>query len=383
MEQEFGRRLMQREHLAELGSCALKAGDLDALLQEACRLVATGLNVRYCKVLEYLPVENQLLVRAGIGWREGVVGRVKLDAGTASPAGHALQTGQPVISNRLSSELRFRTPTLLLEHGIERAMNVILRGESMVFGVLEADSGDEGNFARDDIAFMQAAANLLGLAIERTRHDIELQKMLAARDLLLREADHRIKNSLQLVASLLTMQRSRLADPGAAAALDHAIARVRAVAATHNALHQSADLRSVGFGRMLRDLCEHVAQLNASVAVECSADEDLELDAERAMPLGMIVSELLTNAVQHAYPAAQAGTVRAQAEDTEGTLNVVISDFGVGLPPTPPAAPASLGTTIVSALARQIGAELHVQSRPGQGTSVSIRLPRLPGGDNS
>src|SRR5207248_1322652 len=140
MEEELGRRLRQREHLAELGACALKTGELDELMNEACGLVATGLDVGFCKILEYLPAENRLLVRAGVGWRDGVVGHAKLDAGMASPAGFALHTGLPVISNQLSTEERFRTPALLLEHGIERAMNVIMRGEEAVFGVLEADS---------------------------------------------------------------------------------------------------------------------------------------------------------------------------------------------------------------------------------------------------
>jgi len=382
MEQEAGRRLQQRQLFAELGACALKSDDLDTLLQESCRLVAGGLGVRFCKVLEYLPAENRLLVRAGVGWHEGVVGHAKLEADIGSPAGYALKTGQPVLSKQLSVEARFRTPQLLLEHGIESAMNVIVRGEANVFGVLEADSGSAGALEADDISFMQAAANLLGVAIERTLKEAELRQALESRDVLLREVDHRVKNSLQLVASLLGIQRSRLSDPEAAAALDEAIGRVRAVAETHRALYQSTDLRNVPFGRILRDLCQQVGGLNASISMQCSADQDLELDAERALPLGLIVSELLTNAMRHAYPEGQAGEVRARAAERHGTLEIVIADDGVGLPPAPPEARQGLGTTIIRALARQIGAEIEAKSEPGEGTSVTIRLPRSAGGDN-
>jgi two-component sensor histidine kinase len=383
MQQEAGRRLQQRELLADIGACALKTSDIDSLLQEACRLVAAGLEVRFCKVLEYLAAENRLLVRAGVGWREGVVGHAKLEADTGSPAGYALQTGQPVISQQLSAESRFRTPQLLIEHGIASAMNVIVRGEASIFGVLEADSGRSGVFEAEDIAYMQAAANLLGVAIERARNEAELRQALESRDLLLREVDHRVKNSLQLVASLLAIQRSRLSDPEAAGALDEAIARVRAVAETHRALYQSADLRNVALGRLLRDLCRQMGKLNASVTIDCSTDDDLVWDAERALPLGLIVSELLTNAVRHAYPAEQTGVVQARAAEEQGMLEIVISDTGIGLPPEPQGGQRGLGTTIIRALARQVGAELDVQSRPGQGTSTTIRVPRAVGGDNS
>jgi GAF domain-containing protein len=77
-----------------------------------------------------------------------------------------LRTGKPVISNHLENEQRFRTPELLAEHGVRRAMNVILQGDGSPFGVLEVDSTSEGEFSEHDIAFLQGAANILGMAIE-------------------------------------------------------------------------------------------------------------------------------------------------------------------------------------------------------------------------
>jgi two-component sensor histidine kinase len=365
----------QRAGLADIGACALRTESLDALLTEACQIVADGVGTRFCKVLEYSAQPEGLLVRAGIGWKPGVIGHAVLDAGVASPAGYALLTGLPVISNDLANETRFRTPDLLIEHGITRAVNVIIRGDGTRFGVLEVDSSHAGTFTSDDIAFLQAAANLLGIALERGRRQNELQAALASRDLLVREADHRIKNSLQLTASLLTLQRSRLADPQAAAALDDAITRVQAVAATHRALHESADLRSVAFGRMLEDLCQHVGQLSDAVTMRTQVDSGLALDAERAIPLGLIVSELLTNAVRHAYPDGQTGSVDISAGQAESQIEIVVVDHGTGFDPSAEDRP-SLGSMIVRALARQIGAELEVTSAPNQGTTVTLRLPR-------
>ncbi len=368
------RRMRQRDLLADIGTAALRRTDLDDLLHETCRLVADGLNVRFCKVLELLPTEQRLLVRAGVGWPKNVVGSAKLEADDGSAAGHALRTDKPVISNNLAEETRFRTPQLLIDHGIERAMNVIIRVDGKPFGVLEADSREKAPFSEDDISFLRASANLLGVAIERATREAELRQEVKRREILVREADHRIKNSLQLVASLLTLQRSRLRYPQAVQALDEAIARVFAVAESHRALQQSADLRTVVLGRMLTDICERVGQLSPTVAVGCSFEETLELDAERAIPLGLIVSELLTNSFRHAYPDGQRGMVRLRVTTTGEFIEIAISDDGVGMSEDGAMKHGSLGTTIVNALADQIGAELNISSGHGQGTHVTLRL---------
>jgi GAF domain-containing protein len=147
-------RIRQQELLAELGVFALQRNDFFAMLNQTARTAAEGLQAQYCKVLEYIPAENRLLVRAGVGWEDGVVGSASVGADLASPGGYALRTGKPVISNHLENEQRFRTPELLVEHGIRRAMNVILQGDGTPFGVLEVDSTSEGEFSEHDIAFL-------------------------------------------------------------------------------------------------------------------------------------------------------------------------------------------------------------------------------------
>src|SRR5690348_17200652 len=146
-------RIRQQELLAELGVLALQGTSFIEMLNHTARMTAEGLEAEYCKVMEYLPAGNRLLVRAGVGWDEGVVGSATVGADLASPAGYALRTGKPVISNHLENEQRFRTPELLIEHGIRRAMNVILQGDGSPFGVLEVDSRSEGEFGEHDIAF--------------------------------------------------------------------------------------------------------------------------------------------------------------------------------------------------------------------------------------
>ena len=367
------RQLRHRDLLAAIGTEALRGRDLDQLLTEACRAVAEGLQTPLAKVLEYLPERRSLLVRAGVGWHQGVVGHAELGADDGSPAGHALRTATPVISNDLATDDRFRTPKLLQEHGVRRAINVIIQGDGVPFGVLEADGRVPGRFLTSDVGFLQAAANLLGVAVERSRREAEVAAALESRSVLLREADHRIKNSLQLVASLLSMQRSRLADPESVAALDGAISRVRAIAEAHRALFQSRDPRIVDFGRMLADICTHVASLAPNLTIQCQPGDALEIDAERAIPLGLIVNELLTNAAKHAYTPGSPGVVTAQAERRDGDLAITIADSGQGLPAAAPASRA-LGGTIMAALAKQISLRIETTSEPDRGTSVTTLL---------
>ena len=129
-------RIRQQEILAELGVIALQGASFGELLSRTAQLTAEGLRAEFCKVLEHMPDRNCLLVRAGVGWGPGVVGVATIGADLASPAGFALRTGKPVISNHLENEERFRTPEILAEHGIYRAMNVILQGDGSPFGVL-------------------------------------------------------------------------------------------------------------------------------------------------------------------------------------------------------------------------------------------------------
>ena len=127
-------RIRQQENLAELGVVALQGRPFPELLNETVRLTAEGMHAEFCKVLEYLPADNRLLVRAGVGWHEDIVGNTTVGADLESPSGFALRTGKPVISNHLENEQRFRTPELLVEHGIRRAMNVILQGGGSPYG---------------------------------------------------------------------------------------------------------------------------------------------------------------------------------------------------------------------------------------------------------
>ena len=257
-------RIRQQEILAELGVTALQGAPFKELLNETARLTAQGLGAEFCKVLEHLPAENRLLVRAGVGWGPDVVDVVtQVGADSESPAGFALRTGKPVISNHLENEERFRTPEILQRYGIHRAMNVILQGDGKPFGVLEVDSRSEHEFVEHDIAFLQGAANILGMAIERERHERRLKAALERHQALLKETNHRVKNSLAIVTSMLQIQAGDVDDETLTGQLKEAAHRVTAVTRAHDQLYFESDIEWMDVGRYI----EKVSQdLDASVS---------------------------------------------------------------------------------------------------------------------
>jgi two-component sensor histidine kinase/PAS domain-containing protein len=231
----------------------------------------------------------------------------------------------------------------------------------------------QGLFVRDDRVPDQG--RLVGIIqdiTERKRREDELQALAATREMLIREADHRIKNSLQLVTSLLGMQLRGVEDPEAAEALRGAITRVGAIAASHLALQGSEDLRRVDLGITLRDLCAHFAQLHPAIEIDCRACGAHLLEADRAIPLALVVNEALTNALRHAFPDGQAGRVVVSAATEGDQLVVRVRDDGVGM--RMQTGETGLGSRIIRSLAERLAAKIDVESAARRGTLVAIRL---------
>ena len=369
-------RIRQQELLAELGVLALQGTSFVEMLNHTVRVTAEGLEAEYCKVLEYIPAEKRLLVRAGVGWGEGVVGHATVGADLASPGGYALHTGRPIISNHLENEKRFRTPELLIEHGIRRAMNVILQGDGSPFGVLEVDSRSEGEFSEKDIAFLQGAANILGMAIEQQRYQRKLQSALARHQILLKEVNHRVKNSLQVVTSMLHLQASAVGDPELSDHLNEASTRISAVGRAYERLAYNADYENINLVSYLREVIDDLETAVAPCKVRLEAPDEIQFAADRAILVALVINELVLNAGKYAYPKSSEGLIWVSLSQTEkNSILVSVRDEGAGLPAGfDPATSKRLGTRLVKALAEQLGAEV---TRPVSvnGTNFTLLVP--------
>lgn len=153
--------------LVDLGRLAGEPITLERFLDQAVVQVARAVEIEHTKVLRYRPREADLLVAAGMGWREGVVRSATLPAGFRSPPGYAFQTGEPNIIADLARAPEFTPAPVLAEHGIVSLANVPILIDGAAWGVLEVDSGEPRDFGEDTVEFMVAAAALIGSVVRR------------------------------------------------------------------------------------------------------------------------------------------------------------------------------------------------------------------------
>ncbi len=163
--------LRQQTVLARFGELALRSNDLDEILTEACRLVGEGLGTDLAKVMELQRDGATLLVRAGVGWKPGVVGEVTLKVVDGTSEDYALKTGEPLISPDIRTETRFSYPPFLVENGVRAVANVVIIGGEgrPPFGILQIDSRKPRRFTDENVTFLRSYANLLAAAVDRLR----------------------------------------------------------------------------------------------------------------------------------------------------------------------------------------------------------------------
>ena len=168
-------RERQQAAVGALGREALAGVEFSRLFDDAVKQVAQTLTVEFAKVLELLPDRDDLRLRAGVGWKAGLVSHAIVDGGLGSQAGFTLRSAHPVIVDDLRTETRFVGPALLRDHGVVSGISVIIAGRERPFGVLGAHTRHHRVFTADDVNFIQSVANVLAMAVERTRSDEELR----------------------------------------------------------------------------------------------------------------------------------------------------------------------------------------------------------------
>ena len=299
---ELARRRHQQAITATFARFVLDGPEEAALLHEAARAAAAGLHAPFSKVLQHEPGTDSLLLRAGMGWPAGVVGNTRFGLGADSPAGFAFSTGRSIVSDRIDGDQRFTLPPLLKAHGIIRQLNVVIGGAGAPFGVLEVDDNTPGRFDAADVSFLAALAGSLGLALERARERADHAAMLRARDAAFADLQHRMRNSLQLAHTVLTLQAAEAENEAARDILEHSAQRIITIAVVSERIEQASRQEAVELGAYLEALVAAVRDGLAGLAEGRSVALDAEagtLPAERAQLLGIIMAELLINALQH------------------------------------------------------------------------------------
>ena len=176
-QREAANRAGQQAVVANLGQQALGIHDLNSFTDHLVATVAETLQVDFAKVLEKLPDEDVLLLKAGVGWDEGIAGTAKVGTELDSQAGFTLVSSEPVVVEDLSQETRFSGPALLRDHQVISGVSVIIEGDEEPYGVLGVHTKAQRSFTEEDVSFVQAIANVLAQAIRRDNAEAALQSL--------------------------------------------------------------------------------------------------------------------------------------------------------------------------------------------------------------
>lgn len=370
-----------RRHIriaVDLGRLATQSLELDGFLQQTVVQVARAVEIDHVKIMRYRPERADLILVAGTGWKPGVVGNARFPANVRSPPGRAFQTGEPVVIADVSEVEDFRISPVLEEHGIVALANVPILIDGAAWGVLEVDSTETRDFSTDTVNFLLAASTVIGVAIQRGQLGRSETDALAAaaaaaqaRELLLTEMQHRVKNNFQIILSMIEMQKRRLSDPTATRALDHITNRINAISLAHDQLSPSQGLRVVNLAVYLQALCATLEHQLEGITITVEAD-DIDLFIDRAMPLGLVVNEAVTNSAKHAFNGGTGTvTVRLTAGVGRGEARLSVSDNGKGIDPS---RPVGSGTRLIRSLAAQIGGQVE-QNSSERGTTTTLQFP--------
>ncbi|MBK1842290.1 GAF domain-containing protein [Azospirillum sp. YIM B02556] len=355
----------------------------DRLLSLLAIRLARSAGIRHSMILRYDNARGDLLLVAGAGWQPGAVGTARFPVGATCPAGRAQQTRLPTVVEDLRNTDEFRIPGLLQQHGVRSLIDVPVVSGGAQWGVLEMGSTEPGRFDADDEHFLLTIANLLGVAITRSADHAaaataraEAKAVQDAQSLRLDEIQHRIKNNLAIIASMLLLEQHAHSDSGIKARLLGLVDRVTAIGLAHEQLDIRSDGAVVAVAAYIGQLA-HAASLQ-HVGIRFETDlQPVVMSLDHAVPLGLIVNELITNAVKYAFPG-EPGTIRItlhhDPEAAEATL--AVADDGVGIAGKPQS--GSLGTRLIKGLATQIGGTVRgVAVERGTRTEILFPMPVL------
>jgi two-component sensor histidine kinase len=277
-----------------------------------------------------------------------------------------------VVYSVLSVALAFVFVVLVINTSLRVAHTVsdpIIRlAEAAESGRATASTSEFGSVPRE-LALLTGRFNTLMARIEEQQ--AVLQRSVCEKTVLIREIHHRVKNNLQVIASLLNLQAADAADPADAALFQRSCDRVISIAMVHEQLYQTENLSMIPFDLYLEDLLSHIGNTNHVDGIVTRLDvESIALGIDRAVPCGLIVNELVTNAYKHAFPAAARGSIGVSFRRNGEHYMLEVEDTGAGIAPE---LEKSLGMTLVYTLVEQVGGTITVTG--DNGTTVRIVFP--------
>jgi PAS domain S-box-containing protein len=360
----------QQQAIAELSQQALTGGGLDRLLEAAVSLVPRMLAVEYSRVLEIQPDGKSLLLRAGVGWHDGLVGKATVLMGFLSHSGYTLLSGAPVIVPDMRTEVRFHSSTMLRDHGVVSGVSVIIHARGKPYGVLGAHTTRRRAFTNDDVHFLQSIANVLAAAIERQDLEKEVLDIGDAEQRRIGQDLHDdVCQQLAGVEFLVQALAGELEGTPSAGQVVKIGEYIRKATRHARMLARGLSLVEVeprGLMVALQELAAHAEEL---FRIECQYHCEspvLVPDHASAVHLFRIAQEALTNAVRHGHAER---VIIALTRDAN-RAQLTITDDGKGFS-TPAGKSGGMGLRTMRYRAEMIGATFLIGPAEGCGTVVT------------
>lgn len=417
--------LRQHVVLARFGELALRSNDLDEILTESCRLVGEALGTDFAKVVELQPDGETLLVRAGVGWKPGIVGIATIRKSDRTSEGMALKTGKPMVSPNIATETRFEYPAFLLDHGVKAVANVPIIGAEgrPPYGILQVDSREPRAFTENDTAFLSGYANLLAATVDRFRvidemraEDAKVRRELEAKvterttalagsnsqlDAFAYTVSHDLRAPLRAMEGfariLLDDFGSGLGDKGARYA-GRIVAAAGRMERLINDLLAYSQLQRLHTKLRVVDPTPLATRARVSVVgdyPDAAIDVQAPLLPVLAEPvvLGQVLANLIGNAAKFHKPDVPASIV-VRSERRGDRVRLWVEDQGIGIAPdhwrrifevferlhgeeTFPG--TGIGLAIVEKGVELMGGRCGVESKPGEGSRFWIDLNSAEG----
>jgi two-component sensor histidine kinase len=296
---------------------------------------------------------------------------------------YVLRTGKPLLASpEVFNQLTAAGKVELVGAPSIDWLGVPLNINGRTIGVLVVQTYTEGvRYGEEEKNILKFVSDQVAMAVHRKRTEAQIKAQLHEKDVLLKEVHHRVKNNMQVISSLLNLQSRRVKDPDVAEMFKESQRRIRSMALIHERLYQSSDLSRIEFSQYLRNLATHLFhsyQVEASrVQLKIEAEE-VHLNINTAIPCGLIVNELISNALKHGFTEGRKGELEIGLSSVPGDGYVLrVKDDGVGFPEGLDFRKTeTLGMQIVNTLVEQIGGRLELDR--GQSTVFRLEFNELP-----
>ncbi|MGA8356621.1 MAG: HWE histidine kinase domain-containing protein, partial [Xanthobacteraceae bacterium] len=363
LENELRNRAKQQEALAQLGERALAEPDLERLLNDAVSTVALTLSVDLVKILELLPGNGELLLRAGFGWKGDIVGTILTT--TSEPNSYArftLESAVPVVIEEFAGESRFEVPRYVKDHACLSGMNVTIAGrDGRAYGILGVCTVKKRRFNAQDIAFLAAAGNLLAGAIQRRQLEQRLELMI-------RDMRHRSGNLFSQLLALFS-QTAKTSKSIADLASKYQ-ARVLAMANAHRLITEG--------GWQSIPIRELVNVVLGPYAERASLDgPDIDLEPDPVFNLSAALHELAANAIKHGSLSRSKGQLelRWTASRTRRGMTLTLEWLEKNGPPARRPRKVGFGLRLIDlVIERQLNGEVN-RTFSRKGLAVKLVVP--------